>query len=75
MVNLFSKPGCIQCKFAERDLVRLGIPYQKVNVLENTEALAHIKELGYSGLPVLERGEVNFQGFKPDKIKALAEVA
>ena len=72
MVNLYSKKGCVQCRFTARDFDKLGIPYNKIDVEEDEAALYHVKELGYAGLPVVEFGELNFQGFKPEKLKEIA---
>lgn len=60
MVTLYSTPTCARCKVAENQLDRAGMLAGKVNLEENPEKLAELKErldVQMLDLPVLE-----FQG-------------
>lgn len=71
MVKLFSKPGCFQCRLTEKKMNELGVEYEKIDVLQDESALNHIKELGYNELPVIEYGQINFSGFRPNELEKL----
>lgn len=70
-ILVFTKPGCRQCKMTKRKLNELGKDFEEVNVMEDENALSHVKELGYQALPVIEFGETVFQGFRPDQLEKL----
>lgn len=71
-VTLYGKPGCQQCNASERKLVKLKIPFTKVDVSKDEEAYNLVASLGYNQVPVtmLEDG-THWYGFKPDMLDAL----
>lgn len=83
MVTVYSKPGCVQCNATTRKLEQLSLKYNIIDVSEHTEALQHIKELGYLQAPVVvpsfdkivkdNKGErvVHWSGFRPDLLEQL----
>lgn len=71
MVKLYGADNCMQCKMTERKLKELNVPYEKFNIRNDEAALNHIKELGYQGVPVIEKGDLHFQGFRPTELQAL----
>lgn len=71
MVKLYGADNCMQCKMTEKKLIELNVPYEKFNIRTDEEALNHIKELGYQGIPVVEKGDIHFQGFRPSELIAL----
>jgi glutaredoxin-like protein NrdH len=71
-ITVYSKPMCVQCDATKRALNKSGVAYDVVDITEDTEALAHVKSLGYVQAPVVVAGEDHWSGFRPDKIKAVA---
>lgn len=72
-VTVYGKPHCNQCTATERQLDKVGVQYNYVDISEQPEAIAVIKELGYLAAPVVVAGDGNhWSGFRPEKIAALA---
>lgn len=71
-VTLYSKPACTQCKFTKRELDKTGIEYEVVDISQDEQAREYVQQLGYLQAPVVQAGEQHWSGFKPDKIKELA---
>lgn len=68
-VTVYSKPGCVQCNATYRALESQGIIYGTVDVSQDSEALARIRELGYMQAPVVVTDVDHWSGFRPDKIE------
>lgn len=73
-ITVYSKPDCQQCTATARALTKAGVPFRYIDVTEDPVAFARVQELGYSGVPVVEVGDMHWQGFRPDKLKRLAEI-
>lgn len=73
MVEVLSKPSCVQCNATYRALDSKGIQYTVIDMTENGEALKKAKALGYLQAPVVitPAGD-HWSGFRPDKIDSLA---
>lgn len=68
-VVVYSKPNCVQCDMTYRFLDRAGIDYEKVDITEDEQAMAHAKELGYLAAPVVIVDETtHWAGFRPDRL-------
>ena len=63
----------MQCKFTKEYLSNHNIKYKEINVMEDLDSLAHIKDdLGYQTLPVIETDTGNsWFGFRPDLLEGL----
>ena len=72
-VTVYSKPMCVQCDATKRALSRQGIAYTEVDLTEDASALAQVKALGYQQAPVVMAGGEHWAGFRPDKIRTLAQ--
>jgi len=72
-VTVYTKPSCVQCNATYRALDSKGIEYEVLDVSQDEQALAHVKELGYLQAPVVITDEDHWSGFRPDKIAELAE--
>ena len=68
LVTVYSKPNCVQCNATYRALDDKGIPYTVIDMSQDPEALAAVKELGYLQAPVVVLGQDHWSGFRPDKI-------
>ncbi len=71
-ITVYSKPNCVQCDATYRNMNKFGIEYDVVDISVDEEALRKVKELGYQQAPVVFANDDHWSGFRPDKIKALA---
>ncbi|NYI72714.1 glutaredoxin-like protein NrdH [Naumannella cuiyingiana] len=71
IVTVYTKPGCGPCRATQRALTAAGIDFRAVDLTANADALAHVRQLGYSSAPVVEASATHWAGFQPDKIIAL----
>jgi glutaredoxin-like protein NrdH len=76
MITVYTKPACMQCNATKRALDKHEAVYQMVDVTESPEAVAHVKALGYSAMPVVTvdvpDGLDHWTGYVPEKIAAAA---
>ena len=70
-IDLYSLPGCVQCKLTAKKLEREGLEYQLVDMTE-PDNLAHAKSLGYLQAPVVIYGDEHWSGYRPDLIDQIA---
>lgn len=73
IVTVFTKLKCEPCNATKRKLDKLGVRYTAIDVTESPEAVARLKALGYLGAPVVQCGDMHWQGYSPDKCKQLAD--
>lgn len=74
MPIVYSKPACVQCDATTRAFDKDNIEYRKIDITQDPEAEAFVKELGYLQAPVVFIDADNhWSGFRPDQIKALAK--
>jgi glutaredoxin-like protein NrdH len=72
MVMLYTKPGCQPCKLTKQELEKVGVDYEVLDVTTDPAAKAAVEALNYLGVPVVVVDEAtHWQGFRPDRIKAL----
>ena len=71
-VTVYTKPSCVQCNATYRSLDSKGIEYEIVDLTEDADALAAVRELGYQQAPVVITESDHWSGFRPDKIDELA---
>ncbi|HEY0119474.1 MAG TPA: glutaredoxin-like protein NrdH [Cellulomonas sp.] len=72
-ITVYSKPSCVQCSATYRALDKLGFEYEVVDITEDADARDYVMSLGHLQAPVVMVGAEHWSGFRPDKIKALAE--
>ncbi|EKN3359085.1 TPA: glutaredoxin-like protein NrdH [Yersinia enterocolitica] len=72
-IIIYSKPDCVRCNATYRAFDKQGITYQIIDLTEDSQALNHVKSLGYQQVPVIITGDDHWSGFRPDKISALAQ--
>jgi glutaredoxin-like protein NrdH len=72
-IIIYSKPDCVQCNATYRALDKQGIAYQVIDLTKDSQALSHVKSLGYQQVPVIVAGNEHWSGFRPDKINALVQ--
>lgn len=78
-ITLYTQPGCQPCRMTKRQLDKLNLSYQAVDVSENPEAVDTVKGLGYSSLPVITVEVSNqvdhWSGYQPHKLATLTQAA
>ncbi|WP_205877053.1 redoxin NrdH [Mycobacterium camsae] len=74
-ITVYSKPACVQCVATYKALDKQGIDYRKVDITLDPEARDYVMALGYLQAPVVVADNAHWSGFRPDRIKALAETA
>jgi len=74
-VTLYTKPFCPQCTATHRALRKHGIPYETVDLTEDSKAMEFVKGLGYSSAPVVHvSDDHHWSGFRPDSVEALKQL-
>ncbi len=74
-ITVYTKPACVQCSATFKALDKQGIGYEKVDITLDNEARDYVMALGYLQAPVVVAGNDHWSGFRPDRIRALAESA
>ncbi|NMD57981.1 glutaredoxin family protein [Tsukamurella columbiensis] len=73
--TVYTLPDCGMCMMTEKQLAKLGVPFQVVDLDSDAaaEARARFKAEGMRGAPVVEtRDGGRWNQFRPEKIKATA---
>ncbi|MTL15732.1 glutaredoxin-like protein NrdH [Nocardia seriolae] len=72
-ITVYTKPACVQCNATYRALDKAGVDYSVIDISENPEARDYVMALGYLQAPVVVAGDDHWSGFRPDRIKSLAD--
>ena len=72
-IIVYAKPRCVQCDATTRALDKMGVAYSTIDVSQDAESLELILSLGYQQAPVVMAGDEHWSGYRPDKIKAVAQ--
>jgi glutaredoxin-like protein NrdH len=70
-VTVYSKPDCVQCTMTYKALNNAGIEFTVIDMMEDADALAKVKALGFMAAPVVVTESDSWAGFRPDKVKSL----
>ena len=75
-ITVYSKPSCQACRLTYQQLDKVGVDYKSVDITEDQEAFDYVQSLGLKSAPVVvAEGFEPWDGFRPDRIKALADPA
>ena len=66
MIKVYSKPNCMSCNFAKKYLNDRGVKYEEIDVFKDAEALAKLRDKGFSQMPVVVINGEFHTGFRPD---------
>ena len=66
MIKVYSKPNCMACNFTKKYLNDKGVKFEEIDVLEDAEALAMLRDEGFSQMPVVSMDGEFHTGFRPD---------
>ena len=72
-ITVYTKSDCIQCEYTKKELDRMSLEYTAVDVAENDDARMFLQDKGITALPFVIADEQCWAGFKPTKIRALAD--
>ena len=72
-VQVYTKPGCVQCEYTKKKLDEFNIPHTDLDVIEHPIFAEQLRERGISGIPYVVAGEQTWTGFQYDKIKSIAD--
>lgn len=72
MVKVYTKPSCVQCNATYKALNERGIPFEKIDISQDLDALQFVQGLGHLQAPVVVTDDDHWSGFRPDKIEGLA---
>lgn len=74
-ITLYTKPACMQCRATKRALDKAGLDYTVVDISMDDEARDYVMALGYLQAPVVTVDDDHWSGFRPDRIREIAEKA
>ena len=66
MIKIYSKPNCMACNFTKKYLNDKGVKFKEINVFKDAEALAMLRDKGFSQMPVVDVNGDFHTGFRPD---------
>ncbi|WP_028045456.1 glutaredoxin-like protein NrdH [Cellulomonas sp. URHE0023] len=72
-ITVYSKPACVQCTATYRALDKLEADYDVVDISQDADARDYVMSLGHLQAPVVIVDGEHWSGYRPDRIKALAE--
>jgi glutaredoxin-like protein NrdH len=73
-VTVYTNPQCVQCDMTKRELTKLEIPFDVVDLSTVPAKLAEFKEKGYLAAPIVVAGTEAWSGFKLERIRGLKHV-
>ena len=65
-ITVYSKPNCVRCEMAKRYLIDKGVKFEEIDVFKDAEALAMLRDAGYSEMPVVDVNGEFHTGFQPN---------
>jgi glutaredoxin len=57
VIKAYWQPGCTSCLRMKEFLIRHGVAFVSVNVLEDKDAFAELAALGIRSVPIVRRGQ------------------
>mgnify|MGYP000187829579 CR=1 FL=1 len=73
MITVYTMPNCVQCNWTKRILIDAGAEFLEVDLSVDADALEHLRALGYAQAPVVVAGAQSWAGFRPDRLRSLAQ--
>lgn len=70
-VTVYTLPNCVQCDSTKRMLTRGLIDFTEVDLSQDNEALAKIREWGYTAAPVVEYDNQHWSGFRMERVQGI----
>ena len=73
MIKIYSKPNCMACNFSKKYLDDKGVKYEEIDVFQDDDALAMLRDKGFSQMPVVDVNGEFHTGFQPNKLAKVVE--
>lgn len=71
MVTVYTLPSCVQCESTKKYLTNKAVPFEVIDLSEDSAAMDRVRGLGYQAAPVVIAGDDHWSGFRPDKLNTL----
>jgi len=71
-VVIYTTPNCSQCMMTAKQMDKLGIIYDKVDLTQHPDLVERFKEMGHMAAPIVVTDRKIWSGFRLEKIKSLA---
>ena len=71
-VRVYTTPNCVQCETTKRQMDKLNIKYEVIDLSQNIDELERLKGVGLSSAPIVETDNRRWSGYRHDKILSLA---
>ena len=68
-VTVFTKPHCPQCDATKRQLTKLGVPFETVDLTQNPSTLEQLQAAGFQQAPVVITPDNSWTGYRPDILR------
>ena len=73
-ITVYTKPDCMACNFTKNFIIDNKIEAEYIDVTQDEEALARVKDLGYNAMPVVYVDEqTHWFGFRPDELEKICK--
>ena len=71
-VEVYGKPGCVQCEYTDKLLKKEGHEVHYHDITADDQARQIVEQSGKTQLPLVVAGDQAWHGMSPDRIRALA---
>lgn len=73
LITIWTLPNCVQCEATKRQMSKLGIRYEVMNLEQHPEMLEQFKAQGLSAAPIVVTDIKKWSGYRHEKIASLAK--
>lgn len=67
-ISIYTTPNCPQCRMTKKMFDEAQVAYELIDLSEDAESLAMVRELGYTAAPVVITDAGHWYGFRHDRI-------
>lgn len=71
-VTVYTLPNCVQCNATKRELDKLDIKYETVDLSQHPDLADTFRERGHATAPIVTAGDETWSGFRLNRIRNLA---
>ena len=72
-MRIYTKKDCMPCRMTKKELTRLGIPFEEIDLDDRPDQIDQVRHLGFTSLPVVVTDTDTWAGFDPGKLRTLKE--
>lgn len=73
LITVWTLPNCVQCEATKRQMTKLGIRHEVMNLEQHPEMLEEFKAQGLTAAPIVVTDIKKWSGYRHDKIASLAK--